>query len=58
MRYILKHADGRQLILNSGTVNEDTSLSLFVFSNTEVGKLFFTDLAHMVENFADRKSVV
>ena len=52
MRYILKHADGRQLILNSGTVNEDTSLSLFVFSNTEVGKLFFTDLAHMVENFA------
>lgn len=52
MRYILKHADGRQLILNSGTVNEDTSLSLFVFNNTEVGKLFFTDLAHMVENFA------
>lgn len=52
MRYILKHADGRQLILNSGTVNEDTSLSLFVFNNTEVGKLFFTDLTHMVENFA------
>jgi hypothetical protein len=52
MKYILKHADGRQLILTSGVVNEDTSLSLFVFNNTEVGKLFFTDLAHMVENFA------
>jgi hypothetical protein len=52
MRYVLKHADGRQLILNSGTVNEDTSLSLFVFNNTEVGKLFFTDLTHMVENFS------
>lgn len=53
MKYILKHADGRQLVLTSGTVNDtDTSLSLFVFNNTEVGKLFFTDLAHMVENFA------
>lgn len=52
MKYVLKHSDGRQLILNSGTVNEDTSLSLFVFNNTEVGKLFFTDLAHMVENFS------
>jgi hypothetical protein len=52
MKYILKHADGRQLTLDSGTVNEDTSLSLFIFNNTEVGKLFFTDLAHMVENFA------
>ena len=52
MKYVLKHADGRQLILTSGTVNEDTSLSLFVFNNTEVGKLFFTDLAHMVENFS------
>lgn len=52
MKYILKHADGRQLILTSGIVNEDTSLSLFIFNNTEVGKLFFTDLTHMVENFA------
>lgn len=52
MKYTIKYANGNSLIVDSATVNNDTSIPMVGTDNSSFGNIFWSDLLHILENFA------
>ena len=52
MKYTIKYSNGNSLVIDSSTINNDTSIPMVGSNNSEFGNIYWTDLLHILENFA------
>jgi hypothetical protein len=52
MKYTIKYSNGNSLVIDSSTINNDTSIPMVGTNNSDFGNIYWSDLLHLLENFA------